>query len=101
MATLQKLRNMGPLLVIFVGLALFAFIAGDAWRLFQSNTAVQNVGSIDGEELSAMDFQKMYEDYCKIRHSSFIAWDRIHPNPVGSTLMAKEFLKQCDFDYSI
>ena len=66
MATLQKLRNMGPLLVIFVGLALFAFIAGDAWRLFQSNTAVQNVGSIDGEELSAMDFQKMYEEYSNV-----------------------------------
>ena len=63
MATLQKLRNMGPLLVIFVGLALFAFIAGDAWRLFQSHTVDQNVGSINGEKLSAMDFQKMYEEY--------------------------------------
>lgn len=47
-----------------------------------------------------VDFQKMYEDYCKIRHSSYIAWDRIHPNQVGSTLMAKEFLKQCDFDFN-
>ena len=63
MATLQKLRNMGPLLVIFVGLALFAFIAGDAWRLFQSHTVDQNVGSVNGEKLSAMDFQKMYEEY--------------------------------------
>ena len=47
-----------------------------------------------------VDFQKMYEDYCQIRHSSYIAWDRIHPNQVGATLMAKEFLKQCDFDYN-
>ena len=47
-----------------------------------------------------VDFQQMFEDYCKIRHSSYIAWDRIHPNQIGSTLMAKEFLKQCDFDYS-
>ena len=47
-----------------------------------------------------VDFQKMYEDYCKTRHSSYIAWDRIHPNQVGSTLMAKEFLKHCEFDYS-
>ena len=22
-----------------------------------------------------VDFQQMYEDYCKIRHSSYIAWD--------------------------
>jgi len=46
-----------------------------------------------------VDFQKMYEDYCKVRHSSYIAWDRIHPNQVGATLMAREFLKHCDFDY--
>lgn len=66
MATLQKLRNMGPLLVIFVGLALFAFIAGDAWRLFQSHTADQTVGSVNGEELSAIEFQKMYEEYTNV-----------------------------------
>ncbi len=47
-----------------------------------------------------VDFQKMYEDYCSIRHSSYIAWDRIHPNQVGATLMAREFLKKCDFDYN-
>lgn len=47
-----------------------------------------------------IDFQKMYEDYCSIRHSSFIAWDRIHPNQVGATLMAREFLKKCEFDYN-
>ena len=46
-----------------------------------------------------VDFQKMYEEYCKTRHSSFIAWDRIHPNQIGATLMAREFLKHCDFDY--
>lgn len=47
-----------------------------------------------------VDFQKMYADYCKIRHSAYIAWDRIHPNQIGATLMAREFLKYCDFDYS-
>ena len=46
-----------------------------------------------------VDFQQMYEDYCKIRHSSYIAWDRVHPNQVGSTLMAREFLKKCEFEY--
>lgn len=47
-----------------------------------------------------VDFQKMYEDYCAIRHSSYIAWDRIHPNQIGATLMAREFLKVCEFDYN-
>ena len=47
-----------------------------------------------------VDFQKMYEDYCRVRHSASIAWDRVHPNEIGSTLMAKEFLKKCEFDFT-
>ena len=35
MATLQNIRSKGPLLVIVIGLALFAFIAGDAWKVMQ------------------------------------------------------------------
>lgn len=46
-----------------------------------------------------IDLQKMFEDYCKIRHSSFIAWDRVHPNQIGATLIAREFLRHVDFDY--
>lgn len=45
-----------------------------------------------------VDFQKMYSDYCTFRHSSYIAWDRIHPNQIGATLMAKTFLEKCGFD---
>ena len=47
-----------------------------------------------------VDFQRMYEEYCSIRHSSYVAWDRVHPNQVGATLMAREFLKHCEFDYN-
>lgn len=47
-----------------------------------------------------INFQELYENYCQIRHSSFIAWDRIHPNQIGSTLMARKFLEYCDFDYN-
>ncbi len=46
-----------------------------------------------------VDFQQLYEDYCKVRHSTYIAWDRIHPNTVGATLMARAFLEKCGFDY--
>lgn len=46
-----------------------------------------------------VDFQKMYEDFFQIRHSSCIAWDRVHPNQMGATLMAKEVLAACGFDY--
>ena len=47
-----------------------------------------------------VDFQKMYADYFAHKHSAFVAWDRIHPNQRGAMLMAKEFLKKCDFDYN-
>ena len=61
MATLQKLRNAGPLLLIFVGLALLAFIAGDALRIFQTPQGSQSVGEVNGEEISAVEFQDLYE----------------------------------------
>ena len=47
-----------------------------------------------------VDFQKLYEDYCQVRHSTYIAWDRIHPNQVGAMLMAREFLSHCGFDFT-
>lgn len=99
MATLQKLRNMGPLLVIFVGLALFAFIAGDAWRLFQSHTVDQNVGSVNGEELSAAEFQKMYEEYTNAvkfaRNTNALTEDEMNQvkDEVWSTYISNQVLK--------
>ncbi len=47
-----------------------------------------------------IDFQLLYNNFCKYKHSSIIAWDRVHPNQMGATLMAKEFLKHCDFDFN-
>ena len=46
-----------------------------------------------------VDFQAMYERYLKHCHSTLIAWDRVHPNEMGAMMMAKEFLKHCDFDF--
>lgn len=48
--------------------------------------------------LEFIDLQAMFDKYFKYRHSSFIAWDRIHPNQIGATLIAKEFLSHCGFD---
>lgn len=66
MATLQKLRNMGPLLIIIVGVALFAFIAGDAWKILQPHQGNQSVGTINGNDISVVDFQKMFEEYTNV-----------------------------------
>lgn len=65
MATLQKIRTKGPLLVIVIGLALFAFIAGDAWKVLQPHQS-QNVGEVDGDELSAQDYQALVEEYTEV-----------------------------------
>ncbi len=46
-----------------------------------------------------VDFQQLYSDFCAYKHSSLIAWDRVHPNRMGATLMAREFLRHCDFNY--
>lgn len=45
-----------------------------------------------------VDLQSVFSRYCTIRHSSYLAWDRVHPNEVGSTLMALELLKHCEVE---
>lgn len=67
MATLQKIRSKGPLLVIVIGLALFAFIAGDAWKIFQPHQNKQDAGIVDGKKISALEFQNMVEEYTKVQ----------------------------------
>ena len=47
-----------------------------------------------------VDFQKLYADYCEIRHSAYIAWDRVHPNQIGSTLMARAILEKFEFNFN-
>ena len=66
MATLQKIRSHGPLLLIVIGLALFAFIAGDAWKVLQPHQGKQEVGVINGKSISAQDYQKMVDEYSEI-----------------------------------
>ena len=67
MATLQKIRSKGPLLVIVIGLALFAFIAGDAWQVLQPHQNQQDAGIVNGKKISAQEFQQMVEEYTKVQ----------------------------------
>lgn len=64
MAALQKIRSKGPLLVIIIGLALFAFIAEEAMRSIQSatNESKMRIGEIYGESISAHEFQEMVDE---------------------------------------
>lgn len=68
MATLQKIRSKGPLLVIVIGLALFAFIAEEAMRSIQTatNESKQRVGEIYDKHLSVQEFQDMVDEYADV-----------------------------------
>lgn len=63
MATLQSIRKHGAFLVIIIGLALFAFIAGDAAQVLQPHQNSQNVGEINGNKIDAQAYQKLVEEY--------------------------------------
>ena len=60
MATLQSIRKHGAFLVIIIGLALFAFIAGDAAQVLQPHQNSQNVGEINGNKIGAIS-QMLYD----------------------------------------
>ncbi|MBE5868047.1 MAG: GDSL family lipase [Lachnospiraceae bacterium] len=45
-----------------------------------------------------VDLQSAFDQFFTIRHSSFVAWDRVHPNQTGAMIIANEFLKYAGFD---
>lgn len=49
-----------------IGLALFAFIAGDAWKVLQPHQGKQDVGEINGKTLTAQEYQKMVDEYAEV-----------------------------------
>ena len=68
MAALQKIRNKGALLIIVIGLALFAFIAEEFFRSIEttSNESKQQVGEVFGEKLSVLKYQEMVDEAAEI-----------------------------------
>lgn len=42
-----------------------------------------------------VDLQEMFTAFCQIRHSSYLAWDRVHPNKIGATCIALKWLAHC------
>ena len=64
MATLQKIRNHGVLLVTLIGLALAFFVLGDLVRGGEGllNQSKQQVGEVLGQSLSIQDYNSMVND---------------------------------------
>ncbi len=68
MATLQKIRNRGRILIATVGLALFAFIAEEFVRslTYTQTESRQRVGKIYGEKINVQDFNAQVEEYTDV-----------------------------------
>lgn len=48
--------------------------------------------------LLCVDLQSVFDEYLKVRHSSYITWDRVHPNQTGALLIANEFMRVVGFE---
>ena len=68
MATLQKIRSKGKILIATLGLALFAFIAEEFVRSLSYTQAEshQRIGKINGEKIDVQDFNAMVEEYTDV-----------------------------------
>ena len=73
MATLQKIRNHGVLLLVIVGLAMLAFILGDFLNSGSSffNRDRENIGSVNGKDIHYTEYEaarEQLEDVYKIEY---------------------------------
>jgi lysophospholipase L1-like esterase len=47
-----------------------------------------------------VDLQEAFNDYLQYRYTSFLSWDRVHPNGVGAMVISNAFLKATGLDLS-
>lgn len=68
MAAIGKIRSMGPVLIGVVGVALFAFIAGDLWQSCEAtgNEKRMQVGEVLGNKISVQDYQALVDEYQQV-----------------------------------
>ena len=66
-------------------------------RMDQYGAVVKRLAEKYGAIL--VDVQSAFDDYFRYYHPASIQWDRIHPNTVGHTLIAREILKQLDYQW--
>lgn len=68
MAALGTIRKRGAVLVVIIGLGLFAFIAEEFVRSCEAtgNAARQQVGEVLGEKISVQEFQALVDEYQEV-----------------------------------
>lgn len=101
MATLQKIRSRGALLILFVGLALFAFIAEEGVRSLSSTRAEshQRVGEVFGESINIQEYNNLVDEYVDVikfsSGSDNLTEDQMHQvrDQVWSTYVQNQILE--------
>lgn len=85
MATLEKIRNRAGLLVVVVGVALFAFIIGDFLNsgstYFRQSQEV--IGEIDGETIKIREYQQRVDEMAEM-----------YKMQTGQTSLPEEYMSQ-------
>lgn len=68
MATLEKIRNHGALLLIVVGVAMLAFILGDFFSSGSTfaNRSRENIGSIEGNDIHYTEYEAAREQLTEV-----------------------------------
>ena len=68
MATLQKIRNHGVILLVVVGLAMLAFILGDFLNSGSSffNRSRENIAQIEGEDIHYSEYEAAIEQLTEV-----------------------------------
>ena len=47
-----------------------------------------------------INLQQLFDNYLENQYGYLTSPDRIHPNQLGATVIAREFLKHCDYDFN-
>ena len=65
MAAIQTIRKWGIALLVVIGLGLFAFIAEDFFRVFDTlfGEDKRHVGQVYNEKLAINDYQSLIDEY--------------------------------------
>ena len=68
MAAIGKIRSWGTVLIVVIGLALFAFIAEEFVRSTETmrNDSRQQIGEVMGKKISVHEFQALLDEYQEV-----------------------------------
>ncbi len=64
-------------------------------KMDEYGAAVKRIGQ--KRKCLVVDTQAAFDRFLEFHHSSYLAWDRIHPTPVGSMVLARAFLAAVGF----